>query len=205
MDDTKGAQAEMKSAAKLRSLLAIALLVTPLVSWAAFPSVVQQGDATLKLNGEGVRYRLMFKVYKMALYTPSPAATPDQLLSMPGPKRIAFEALRELPGTNLGLAFIKGLSANSPRDMVQKHVTSTNRLIEIFSGRAKLLPGDSFAMEYLPGKGTQFYILNEPQGAPVGDEEFFRMVLRIWVGPSPADHQLKERLLAESEAASRRQ
>lgn len=104
-------------------------------------------------------------------------------------------ALRELPGTDLGMAFLKGLSANSPKEQVQRHLASTSRLIEIFSGKSKLMHGDHFAMEYLPGKGTQFFILDQHQGTPVGDEEFFRMILLIWVGPSPADHQLKDALL----------
>jgi hypothetical protein len=50
-------------------------------------------------------------------------------------------------------------------------------------------------MEHVPGKGTTFFIQDQPQGAPVGDPEFFGMVLRIWVGESPADHLLKKALL----------
>jgi hypothetical protein len=50
-------------------------------------------------------------------------------------------------------------------------------------------------MEYVPGKGTTFFIQGQPQGTPVGDAEFFSMVLRIWVGPVPADFKLKDALL----------
>ena len=64
-------------------------------------------------------------------------------------------ALRELPGTDLGRLFVKGMSENSPREAVQRHTLSTMRLIEIFSGRSKLVPGDTFAMDFVPGKGTQ--------------------------------------------------
>lgn len=175
--------------------LGLAMATLASLSWAAFPAKVQTAGADLQLNGQGIRYRVVFKVYEMALYTPRPAATAEQLLAMPGPKRLSFVALRELPGTDLGMAFLKGLSANSPKEQVQRHLASTSRLIEIFSGKSKLMHGDHFAMEYLPGKGTQFFILDQPQGVPVGDEEFFRMILRIWVGPSPADHQLKDALL----------
>jgi hypothetical protein len=65
----------------------------------------------------------------------------------------------------------------------------------VFSGRSKMLPGESFAMEFVPGKGTIFYILGKPQGNPVGDDEFFAMVLKIWFGESPADMQLRDALL----------
>ena len=180
------------------TVLAVLLAALPVFGWAAFPATQRLADTELQLNGQGVRHRFMFKVYEMALYTTSKVATVEQLMALPGPKRLSFVALRELPGTDLGLAFLKGLSANSSKEAVQKYATATNRLIEIFSGKPKLQPGDSFAMEFIPGKGTQFYILGQVQGAPVGDDEFFKMVLRIWVGPSPADRQLRDDLLGKT-------
>ena len=160
------------------------------------PTQVVQGS-TLSVNGMGTRYKAIFKVYDMALYTPSKVTTPEALLALPGPKRLNFVALRDVPGTDLGLVFIKGLSSNSAPDLVQKHTASSTRLIEIFSGKPKLVAGDTFAMEYVPGKGTTFYIQGQPQGAPVGDAEFFNMVLKIWVGPVPADFKLKDALLGQ--------
>ena len=149
----------------------------------------------LQLNGQGTRKRGIFNGYDMALYTARKASTVDELLALPGPKKLQFVAQRDLPGTELGRLFIKGMGENSPKELTQKHSLSSLRLIEIFSGRPKVAPGESFAMEFIPGKGTLFYILGKPQGEPVGDEEFFRMVLRIWVGPQPADTLLKEALL----------
>lgn len=119
-------------------------------------ATVQNSD--LQLNGAGTRYRVVFKVYDMALYTPRKVGNTAELLALSGPKRLSFTALRDIPGTDLGLAFIKGMQANSPRELVQRHTPSTSRLIEIFSGKSKLVAGETFAMDYLPGKGTQFYI-----------------------------------------------
>ena len=133
----------------------------------------------------------------MALYTPKKVATPEELLALPGPKRLYFTALRDIPGTDLGRLFVKGLAENSPEPLVRKHTLSTTRFIEIFSGRSKLVAGDTFAMEFTPGKGTQFFIAGQPQGEPVGDDEFFTMVLKIWVGTNPADKSLKEALLGK--------
>jgi hypothetical protein len=158
------------------------------------PALEVQGT-TLQLNGAGTRYKAIFKVYDMGLYTTRKVSTPAALLELPGPKRLQFTALRELPGTDLGRLFLKGMSENSSRDQVQRHTLASTRLIEVFSGRSKMLPGESFAMEFVPGKGTTFYILGKPQGDPVGDDEFFSMVLKIWVGDAPADHLLKDALL----------
>ncbi len=158
------------------------------------PSMVVEGTPLL-LNGVGTRYKAIFKVYDMGLYTPMKVKTPEELLAVSGPVRLQFVAQRELPSTDLGLMFIKSMSENTPRDRVQRHTVSSGRLIEIFSSRSKLVAGDSFAMEFQPGKGTQFYIQDKPQGGPVGDAEFFAMILRIWMGPSPADSLLKDALL----------
>jgi hypothetical protein len=160
-----------------------------------FPSVTEVQGTALLLNGSGTRVKAIFKVYDMALYTTQRVSTAAELLALAGPKKLHFEALRELPGTDLGLLFIKGMQANSPKEMVQRHALSTTRLIEIFSGKPKLLTGETFTMEYIPSRGTQFYITGVAQGAPVGDREFFEMILRIWVGPSPADTGLRDALL----------
>ena len=160
-----------------------------------FDGTVQVSGSSLVLNGSGTRYRVMFKVYDMALYLPAKAGSAAAVIDMQGPKRLAFISLRDIPGTDLGLAFIKGLQANNPSDAVQRHTLSSTRLIEIFSGKSKLASGDTFAMDYLPGKGTQFYIQGQAQGAPVGDAEYFSMVLRIWLGPQPVDVALRDGLL----------
>ena len=151
----------------------------------------------LQINGQGTRRRGIFNGYDMALYTTRKVVTVDELLSLQGPKKLQFVALRDLPGTELGRLFIKGMGENSPKELTQKHSLSSLRLIEIFSGRPKVAPGETFSMEFIPGKGTLFYILGKPQGEPVGDAEFFAMVLKIWVGPQPADSLLKEALLGK--------
>ena len=183
-------------APSLAILLAL-VLVQPLQAAPAArfdASITLQGQALL-LNGSGTRYKAVFRVYDMGLYTTRRVGTPAELLALPGPKRLQFVAQRDLPGTDLGRLFIKGLSDNARPDEMNRHLPSMTRFIEIFSGRSKLVPGDSFAMDFVPGKGTQFFIAGQPQGAPVGDDEFFQLVLRIWFGDRPADHLLRDALL----------
>jgi hypothetical protein len=158
------------------------------------PTVEVQGTK-LQLNGAGTRYRAVFKVYDMGLYTTKKVSTPAEVLALPGTKRLQFTALRELPGTDLGRLFLKGMSENSTKEEMQRQTIASTRLIDVFSGRSKMLPGESFAMEYVPGKGTTFYILGKAQGEPVGDAEFFTLVLKIWFGESPADRLLMNALL----------
>lgn len=167
-----------------------------------FPAQLQVDNTKLLLNGSGTRYKVIFQVYDMGLYTARKVSTPREVIELAGPKRLQFKTLRDLKGTDLGVLFIRGMKDNNPPEIVKKHVLVTNRLIEIFSGRETLKQGDTFAMEYLPGKGTTFYIQGIAQGAPVGDAEFFAMVLKIWLGESPADFTLKDALLGLPRASS---
>ena len=183
----------------LAATLALAATAAGAAPTTPFDPIVDVKGTKLQLNGAGTRYKAIFKVYDMALYTARKVGSAEELLALPGPKRLNFVALRDLPGTDLGRLFVKGLSENSPEDQVRRHTLSTTRLIEIFSARAKLVAGDSFAMEFVPGKGTQFYIAGQPQGQPVGDDEFFQMVLKIWVGRSPADGDLRDALLGNGD------
>jgi hypothetical protein len=160
-----------------------------------FEPTAQLGGSTLQLNGKGTRVRLVFKAYDLGLYTTKHVGTPAELLALPGPKRLQFVALRDLPGTDLGRLFLRGISDNATPAQLTRHTLATTRLIEIFSGKPKLVAGDTFAMDFVPGKGTQFFIQGQPQGEPVGDDEFFTLVLRIWFGDSPADVKLRDSLL----------
>ncbi|MEN9669825.1 MAG: hypothetical protein RL535_495 [Pseudomonadota bacterium] len=160
-----------------------------------FPKQIQVEGVKLNLNGLGTRYKAIFKVYDMGLYTTAKVSTLQDLIAAPGPKKLHFVALRELPGTDLGVLFLRGMRENSSPELNTKYAASANRLVEIFSGKSKLVPDESFSIEFVPGKGTTFYIMDKAQGAAIGDAEFFAMVLRIWLGPIPADYKLKDALL----------
>jgi Chalcone isomerase-like len=162
---------------------------------AGFAKQVTVAGVPLPFNGSGIRYKVFFKVYNLAMYTASKVSTAQEVLSLRSPIRLHFVALRELPGADLGVLFLQAMKDNSPQDLINKHEASINRLVEIFSGRAKIMPNETFAMDFVPGKGTTFYIQDVAQGAPIGNDEFSAMVLKIWLGQAPVDNSLKDALL----------
>lgn len=177
-------------------LLASSVYAPPASAATPFEVVHTVQGTELQLNGSGTRYKAIFKIYDLALYSPRKVKNLEELIALPGPKRLNFVALRDLPGTDLGLSFIKGLANNSTPEQIRKNTPASTRLVEIFSGRPKLVAGDTFAMEYVPGKGTTFFIKGVPQGEPVGGDEYFGMILRIWLGQVPVDFKLKDALLS---------
>ena len=157
------------------------------------------GGNTLALNGAGIRYKAVFKVYAAGLYVPANLATkpstPDALLAVTGPRRLAITMLREIDSNELGKLFTRGVEDNVPRSEYAKLVPGLIRMGEVFARHKRLMPSDTFTIDWLPGSGTVISVKGQPQGEPFKEPEFFNALLRIWVGKSPADHLLKEALL----------
>lgn len=170
------------------------------VAGVRFANSVQVGTAKLQINGAGVRYKLVFKVYAAALYLGEKATTPEAVFAAPGPHRLQIVMLREIDGNELGKLFTKGMEQNAPREELSKSITGILRLSDIFSNRKKLLAGDSFAVEWLPGTGTVISVNGKPEGAPIKEPEFYSALMKIWLGTVPADPQLKEALLGKAPA-----
>jgi hypothetical protein len=71
---------------------------------------------------------------------------------------------------------------------------------EIFSAKKKLSNGESFSVEYVPNVGTSVLVNGKVMGEPIKEPEFFTGLLRIWLGKSPADNNLKDALLGQKPA-----
>ena len=151
----------------------------------------------LQLNGAGVRYKAIFKVYAAGLYVGKKVATPDELFAAPGPKRISITLLREIDSTELGKAFTKGFEDNSPKGEMSKLIPGLIRMGQIFSDQKKMLAGENFTIDWIPGTGTIITVKGKPQGEPFKEIEFYNALMRIWVGPNPADYRLKDALLGK--------
>lgn len=165
------------------------------VSGVKFSQTVALGSSTLQLNGAGTRFKAIFKVYAAALYLPVKVNTPEAVLATTGPKRMQVVMLRDIDANELGKLFTRGMEDNSTREEFAKAIAGTLRLADMFAARKKLLTGEQFTIDYLPGRGTQISINGQPEGAPIKEPEFFNALMRIWLGKSPADALLKNALL----------
>ena len=165
------------------------------VNGVKFSQNVALGGTALQLDGAGTRYKAIFKVYAAALYLPAKTASPEAVLSAPGPKRMQVAMLRDIDANELGKLFTRGMEDNSSREEFSKTIAGTLRLADMFAARKKLVSGDQFTIDYLPGRGTVIAINGQPQGEPIKEPEFFNALMRIWLGRSPADMLLKNALL----------
>lgn len=151
----------------------------------------------LVLDGAGIRHKAIFKVYVAALYLPQKAGTPEEVLAMPGAKRVQITMLREIDSNELGKLFTRSVEDNAPKGQMSKLIPGLIRMGQMFADHKKLLPGETFTIDWVPGKGTIITVKGQQQGEPYTEPEFFNALLRIWVGPNPADWKLKDQLLGK--------
>ncbi len=164
---------------------------------AVFAPTVQVGGQALRLNGAGVRWRTVVKVYSAGLYLAgsTPARTATEALQAPGPKRIHLVMHREVDANELGRLFTRGIEDNSARADMTRLLPGILQFGDIFSQVRQLKVGDTISVDWLPGTGTVVQVRGQVVGQPIREADFYNALLRIWLGDQPADARLKDALL----------
>lgn len=185
-------------AALLLALLAASAAQAVEVAGVKLEDGVALQGSPLQLNGHGVRYKAIFKVYAAGLYLSRRAGTTEEVLAAPGPKRMSLTMLREIDATELGKLFARGVEDNSPREELPRLAPGLLRMGQVFAEQKRLQAGDTVLLDWLPGNGLVISVNGRALGEPFREPEFFNAVLRIWLGPHPADGRLKEALLGKA-------
>lgn len=160
-----------------------------------FPTTARLADQVVKLNGAGIRYKAVFKVYEAGLYTTAPVRSAEEFFAVSGPKWLHLVARRDISAGEMGKMLVRGISDSNTRDEVNRQLVGIAQVGAMFGTRTHVSAGESFGFQYLPGAGTHLLINGKTIGQPVSDPSFFNLVMRIWVGPSPVDARLKAALL----------
>ncbi len=183
----------------LTTLLA-ALLLTPLPARAAEVAGVHLDDQItlagstepLKLNGAGVRKKFFLKIYVAALYLPAPARDAEAVATMAGRKRVVMHFLYHKVGRDkLTEGWEEGFDHNL--DTATRRAMAA-RLADFTRLFPDLHRDDTVDLDLIPGTGTEVRINGRLAGTIPGDD-FYRALLRVWLGPKPADRDLKRALL----------
>jgi Chalcone isomerase-like len=165
------------------------------VAGVKFEPSVNLSGSTLQLNGAGIRYKAVFKVYAAGLYLSKKASTPAEVSATSGPKRMSITMLRDIDSNELGKLFTRAVEENMPRSDFGKVVPSLIRMSQVFSDYKNLKAGENFTIDWVPGSGTILSVKGKPQGEPFTEPAFFNALLSIWLGAQPADWKLKDALL----------
>ncbi len=160
----------------------------------------QVGNASLQLNGAGIRSRLFFKVYVAALYLPQKRTSAEMIIADELEHRIALHILRELTSKKLLDAFNEAIEANHTPAELAALDTQLKQMARIFDSMKDVKPGDVITLDYLPASSTipasstQISVNGTVIGGIVGPS-FNRALLKIWLGSKPVQDDLKKALL----------
>ena len=155
----------------------------------------QVGNQTLKLNGAGIRYKVVFKVYVAAMFLSDLKSTTAEVIALPGAKRISLNIMRDLSSDDLGQRFMDGLKKNLDVSERSKLINSMLTFGQMFSTIPGLKKGDVITFDWIPGTGVVSSHNGKKLGDPIVDANFYNGVLKIWLGEHPADETLKHKLL----------
>lgn len=129
------------------------------------------------------------------LYLGKKAGSLDEVVNQPGPKRMAVTMVREIDAGELGKLLTRGVEDNVGKAGMSKLVPGLIKMSQLFSDHKKLVPGDTFSVEWIPGTGSVVTVKGKAEGDAFKEPEFFNALMSIWLGPVPADWKLKEALL----------
>lgn len=160
---------------------------------------VRVADQDLKLNGAGVRYKAIFKVYVAGLYIPEKKITAKDVLASPGARRIHIVMLRDVSSEDFGRAFLAGIHQNTDKAEKTRIVGQLLRFGEIFASVPELKKGDVLTTDWVPGTGTVMQVNGKRIADPLPDITFYNALLKIWLGDKPVDPRLKQAMLGEKD------
>jgi hypothetical protein len=175
---------------------ALVLFALPVITTASETAGVQMPDTatvegkTLKLNGAGLRKKVVFKVYVAGLYLETPSKDAAAIIASDQIKSMRLHILRTLEAGKITEAISEGFEKNSKAQMG----ALKERLAKFNAMFPNVKEGDEIVMTYVPSKGTIVTAKGVEKGVIEG-KDFADALFSVWLGPNPVQEDLKKALL----------
>lgn len=162
------------------------------VAGVSLPETTTVDGKTLKLNGMGLRKKVVFKVYVAGLYLETPSKDAAAVISSDQAKRMQLSVLRSLSSHQVSEAIEEGFEKNSKAHMA----ALKPRLEKLETMIPNVEKGDQILLTYVPGKGTVVSAKNVEKGVIEG-KDFADALFSVWLGGNPVQEDLKKALLGD--------
>ena len=177
----------------LAGILCLAIVTPALageVAGVTLPDTATVEGKTLKLNGMGLRTKVVFKVYVAGLYLETPSKDGGTVISSDQVKQMQLSLLRSLDHSKITEAITEGFEKNSNSQLAGLK----SRLDRLNSMIPNVEKGDRIVLTYVPGKGTIVSAKNVERGVIEG-KDFADALFSVWLGATPVQADLKKGLL----------
>ena len=188
----------------MNKLIALLLLALALPAFAAlevagvkFDDKAKVGAGDTVINGAGMRKRAFFKVYAIGLYLPQKAASAADAINAKGAKRIVIVTLRDLTAEEFADALIAALKNNHDEAALKALQPKIDQFRSTMLTLGNAPEKSVVHLDWLPDSGTRLTFNGAVKGTDIAGEDFYRALLRIWLGYKPAQEDLKEQLLGK--------
>lgn len=188
--------------AALALALATAACAQVNLAGAKFDPEASVAGQKLVLNGAGIRYKAIFKVYAIALYAQKAVHSNAEVLDAKLTKRLRLVALRDVGGDEFGKLFARAIEENATRDEFAKSIGAVVRMGQIFADQKQFSKGDVVDIDYVPGAGLALIVKGKQQEL-FKEPQFSSIMYKIWFGPHPPDTALQKALLGEQNYTNR--
>jgi hypothetical protein len=161
------------------------------ISGVKLPDQVTVQGKTLKLNGTGLRQATILKInaYAAGLYLENAMHDGEAIANSEQAKSIEMVFMRDVSAKQMADAFQEGFDKNCIAGCAE-----LKPYIGKLQGLLKdMKKGESMAYRFL-ADGVEVMIRGQKAGK-VGDKAFSHQLIRVWLGKSPPNTELKEGLL----------
>ena len=162
------------------------------VSGVDLPDSISAGDASLALNGAGLRKKLFIKLYVGGLYLSEASSDAQAIIDADEPMAITLNIKSKLLTRDKMLKALNDGFKNSTGGDTAAIQPQIDQMIEFMGEKIKI--GDIFHYVYAPGSGTHMI---KNGGSPVVIEglDFKQALFGIWLADKPAQASLKKAML----------
>jgi hypothetical protein len=160
----------------------------------AMPDTVTLGGKTLTLNGMGLREATMLQVdvYVAGLYVENVSSNPAKIIASNELKMIALRFKRNVGHDDIVKAWHDGFAGNAtvPLETLKPLIAQLDSWMPSFH------KGDTLTFITIPGRGVAVDINGARKGV-LGDDNFARSLVAIWLGPKPPTGSVKSGMLGK--------
>lgn len=163
-----------------------------------FEDKVNLGAQELQLNGAGQRTRFFIKVYALGLYLPEKKAQSADVLALAGAKRIDMHIVRDITAEQFSDAVLEGIRKNQSEAELAAIKTRLDDFMTAIKTDKAGRKGATITIDWLPDSAvTRLGLDGKQLGKDIPGEDFYRALLKVWLGNKPVQDNLKDALLGK--------
>jgi hypothetical protein len=190
----------------MKKLLAALLLTLSLPALAAldvsgvkFDDKTKVGAGDTVINGAGhAQARLLQGLCDRALPAAEGTSAADAI-NAKGAKRVAIVTLRDLTAEQFVDALIEALKNNHDEAALKALQPKIDQFRSTMLTIGNAPEKSAVNLDWLPESGTRLSFNGSAEGQRHPGEDFYRALLRIWLGDKPVQDDLKEQLLGKAQ------